>query len=226
MAAEEEDVYTKEELSKLTNPKYFGPGLWVGIHKLARYSDQNDQKIYPGFIKSLCEDFNCSACRPHCIDNITKDPPEKYIGQKWGMSWHSFNFHNRANKALGKKIMSWKQYAKIYLNSDPEKGIVYCKEGCGDEPAFANSHQHHQNANQNANQNAKKSPERIVEVQQQMKIENFQTQGKRSEKVDPRAFKELWVVSKRDPELAHHKKNKKHHKNESSRGDTLHIHKK
>jgi hypothetical protein len=198
MAAEEEDVYTKEDLAKIFNPKIFGIGLWVGIHTTAKVSDStNNQQFYVLFVKDLCQNFRCGACKPHCISNITKDPPEKYLGQKWGMSWHSFNFHNRANKALGKKIMTWSQYAKIYLNSDPEAGGAYCKEGCGDDhpaPAAQNVVQAFAAAN---------------------------TTKKREETIDPRGFKELYKVSKRDPELAHHQRKKRD--DDRSKGDTLHV---
>jgi len=203
MSAEEE--YSKDELAKLSTPKVIGPGAWMTIHKIARYDDLNGQKFYPGFIKSYCEDFNCGSCRPHCIDNVHKDPPEKYVGQKWGMSWHSFNFHNRANKALGKKIMSWKQYAQIYLNSDPDKGIVYCKEGCENEVV--------KNGSPNGGN-----------IMAFAGGGNNDGKKKNSEAIDARGFKELWAVSKRDPELARRKKPNKD--DNKSKGDTLHVRKK
>ena len=202
MSNSDGEEYSKEEMMKLNNPKHIGPGAWMTLHKIARYDDLNGQKFYPGFVKSFCEDFNCGSCRPHCIDNQIKDPPENYVGQKWGMSWHSFKFHNRANKALGKKIMSWKQYAKIYLNDDPEKGIVYCQEGCGDDPLEKEEKKERNEKNERNERNEKK--------------------GKK-EAIDAKAFKELYAVSRKDPELARYRKKKKE---DRSDGETLHIRKK
>ena len=185
------EEYTKDELSRLSNPKIIGPGGWMTLHKLARYDDMNGQKTYPGFIRNFCADFNCSTCRPHCIDNCVKDPPEQYIGQTWGMSWHSFNFHNRANKALGKKIMSWKQYARIYLNDDPNKGIVFCSGGCG------NAYDDKKSGGESGEKGKEKEKEK--------------EKGKeKGEVLDADSFNELIKVSKRDSDLVRIKsKNKK-----------------
>lgn len=115
------------DLNKIANPRIVGPGEWVAIHEIAHYDDTLDQNFYPGFIRTFCDRFRCGECRPHCSGFQKSNPPEKYINQKWGMSRHSFDFHNAVNKRLGKPLMEWETYSKIYIEKD-ESGV--CKEGC------------------------------------------------------------------------------------------------
>lgn len=117
------------DLSKISNPRITGPGQWVVIHEIAYYDDVNGQKFYTGFIRNFCERFRCGECRPHCISFQKNNPPDKYLKQKWGMSRHSFDFHNAVNKRLGKPLMDWNTYSKLYIEKD-ESGV--CQEGCDD----------------------------------------------------------------------------------------------
>jgi len=119
----------KFDHAKLSNPRIVGPGGWKALHILALYDDMNGQNIYPGFVRFFCEKFKCGDCREHCGLHLSKNPPEKFKGQKWGMSEHSRQFHNSVNKGLGKPLMDWDTYEKIWIEDDKE-GV--CSKGCGD----------------------------------------------------------------------------------------------
>lgn len=119
----------KFDHSKLSNPRVVGPGGWKALHLLALYSDLHGKDAYADFVRFFCENFKCGDCREHCTSFLNKTPPEKFKGQEYGMSEHSRQFHNSANKGLGKPIMDWDTYKKIWIDKDPE-GI--CQKGCGE----------------------------------------------------------------------------------------------
>lgn len=112
---------------KLATPSIVGPGAWKTLHLLAVWDDMNGQSFYSGFIRFYCQRFKCKECGGHCAAFINKHPPEKRVGEKWGMSRHSFDLHNAANKALGKPQLSWEEFEFLFI----EEGNGVCQVGCG-----------------------------------------------------------------------------------------------
>lgn len=113
--------------SKLADPKIVGPGGWKTLHLLAVWDDMNGQNVYPSFIRFYCQRFKCRECGSHCAAFNNKYPPEKKIGDKWGMARHSFDLHNAANKALGKPQLPWEMFEELFI----KEGTAVCTEGCG-----------------------------------------------------------------------------------------------
>lgn len=121
----------KFDHSKLIRPKDVGPGCWKTLHLLAKYEDLGNLGAYSGFIRFFCKEFKCGDCRDHCGIYLNNNPPEKFKGKKWGMSEHSYEFHNAVNKRLGKPKLGWDEYMAVWIN-EPESGEGVCAKGCGD----------------------------------------------------------------------------------------------
>lgn len=119
----------KFDHSKLANPRIVGPGGWKTLHILAKFSDIYNKDNYSEFIRFFCSEFRCGECSEHCSVFMNKNPPEKFKGQKWGMSEHSRQFHNAANKGLGKPIMDWDEYESLWISNDK---TAICQKGCGE----------------------------------------------------------------------------------------------
>jgi len=119
----------KFDHSKLSNPRIVGPGAWKTLHLLAKFSDLHKKDNYAEFIRFFCDEFRCGDCREHCGAFLNKTPPEKFKGREWGMSEHSRQFHNAANKGLGKPLMDWDTYESIWIQNDK---TIICQKGCGE----------------------------------------------------------------------------------------------
>lgn len=109
--------------------RYQGPGIWILIHK----SSCKDAVTFLGIIKLLASHFDCAVCRSHMQKYILNDPPQKLKEQlddegrdiryaKWG-----WIFHNVVNERLGKPIMDWNKFKRIYMGSTSE----VCSLDCG-----------------------------------------------------------------------------------------------
>ncbi len=120
----------KFDHTKLSNSRIVGPGSWKALHILAKFSDTHNNNHYADFVRYFCDEFKCGDCREHCGSFLNKIPPEKFKGQEWGMSEHSRQFHNAANKGLGKPIMDWETYQQIWIDKD---SVSFCTKGCGDK---------------------------------------------------------------------------------------------
>lgn len=112
---------------KLADPRLVGPGAWKTLHLLAVWDDLNGQNTYPSFIRFYCKRFKCQECGGHCTKFLDKYPPERRKGDQWGMSRHSFELHNAANKSLGKPQLTWEEFTELFI----KEGQGVCQEGCG-----------------------------------------------------------------------------------------------
>lgn len=116
-------------VNSLSNPRVIGPGSWKALHLLALYSDLNDNDCYSGFIMFFAEKFRCGDCKKHFIDYLRNNPPEKMKSREFGMSIHSWMFHNSVNVRLSKPTISWDEYKAIWID---ETQMKPCQKGCGD----------------------------------------------------------------------------------------------
>lgn len=125
-----------------TDPKVFGPGMWMTLHILGYNSnDLSKAKQFSYTIKSIIEKLPCKKCRNHAIQFINKTKYSNYINQKnrqglyIGPFIYICDMHNNANNLLNKPIISWRESYAIYDNLEN-----ICSDGpCTDDNDISNN---------------------------------------------------------------------------------------
>lgn len=119
-----------------TDPKIIGPGTWYSLHKIAIRATTREKCIaYVEIARSLVEEFPCGECRQHGTKFIESHPFEKYIdmtdnnGRMIGMFIWSWEFHNMANRVLGKPILAFSEAFLLYDETD-----IVCIGDCSEKP--------------------------------------------------------------------------------------------
>lgn len=117
----------------LSDPKVFGPGLWLSIHDKAIEADDTVKtRDFLRHITITSRRLRCDKCKHHCQDYIKKNPPELEFGKTYyvndkvqcsGMFYWSWKFHNAVNKRLYKPTISLEEAYTLYTN-------VECGKGC------------------------------------------------------------------------------------------------
>lgn len=93
-----------------------GRGLWFITHNLGvdATTDETKQR-YADHVRYMCSKLRCVTCGGHCAAFLQDDigRPEKYFNFKMlghedlevGCAYHSFLFHNAANKHAGHEVL-------------------------------------------------------------------------------------------------------------------------
>src|SRR5690606_12606704 len=70
-----------EDYHDLSDPNYFGPGLWLDIHQVAfNAQDLTTQKQFKKKMKFRCNKLPCEKCRKHALEYLVNHPIRDYIG--------------------------------------------------------------------------------------------------------------------------------------------------
>jgi hypothetical protein len=124
--------------SKLSDPRYIGPGSWFVIHTTARYADTIQKKRdFSGFMKRFCEEFRCKECSGHCQKYIKDHPIEPYFnlrsphGEEIGCFKWTWKFHNAVNNRLGKPIVDFQTAYDMYFEWKGSNNV--CSSNCARE---------------------------------------------------------------------------------------------
>lgn len=103
--------------------KQLFPGLWIGIHITAAWSDSPEKNIYFClWIRNLIEHLPCEECSNHARLYLSMYPPER-CEDSFVWSWQ---FHNSVNERLGKPIMGYAEARRLFLGGE----IKLCNGNC------------------------------------------------------------------------------------------------
>lgn len=96
----------------------WGPHLWYVLHIMSYHSPDNMtkeiQKTYHTFYYNVRWIIPCVICKRHYTDNLYKNPPEKNCTSRNKMIDWMISMHNKANVALGKKVVTREMANKQY----------------------------------------------------------------------------------------------------------------
>lgn len=100
-----------------------GRGVWFVLHNMGVDAITYEDKVrYADFARYICSKLRCVTCGGHCASFLQSDigRPEKYFNFKMlghedkevGCAYHSFLFHNAANKHAGHEVLTdfWEWY--------------------------------------------------------------------------------------------------------------------
>ena len=134
-----------------SDPKKFGPGVWLCLHSLALNSTTLElQRAYCHYVRVICDNIRCSTCRTHFREYIETHPPERHIGQdldRNGYCKHLFRWswklHNSVNERTGKEILDFPLCYEFF----GRKKIERCPNGvCDHTPDMhQDAHDNHGN---------------------------------------------------------------------------------
>ena len=96
----------------------WGPKTWDAMHAMSfgfpNLPTKDEKQQAYNFFTALSVMIPCQKCREHCKDHILTHPPK--VQNRESLSQWLFDFHNSVNKRLGKKLVSWDDCKKRYLN--------------------------------------------------------------------------------------------------------------
>jgi hypothetical protein len=108
----------------------WGPALWKTLHGLGKWlgeikeKDERCKKTREAweFTKTLLESIPCPECKAHALieykSTLYQDPVETM--EKWYQVW-VFVFHNKVNKRIHKRALSWEESEELVKEMDPIK---------------------------------------------------------------------------------------------------------
>ena len=101
----------------MTDPKIWGPHAWNLLHTIANAYPENPnhdaQLNIERFIKTFSELLPCSTCKDDFRKYILKFPVQSK-SQKSLVKW-MIDAHNHVNKKLGKKLVTYSEAEKLFL---------------------------------------------------------------------------------------------------------------
>lgn len=125
---------SKISIDALTDPKIFGPGMWMTIHILAIHAKRPQEMLrFIQVVEKLINNLQCKHCQTHALVYMHKHPMVDYMhytNKKQipiGMFVWSVEFHNTVNKFLDKPVMDWQVAYVLYSTELP------CGENCATE---------------------------------------------------------------------------------------------
>lgn len=100
------------------DPRVFGPHLWFVIHMVANNYPKKptfeDQQLAKRFIESLPITIPCEHCASFARMWIISNEYESKVHSRIALQQYFWKFHNDVNIKIGKPILQWKDYFKIY----------------------------------------------------------------------------------------------------------------
>lgn len=124
----------KSQFKDITDPAYFGPGIWYIFHsKSFRANNRQLQLETIAYIRDIINILPCPSCKQHAQKYLLEHPPEQYLdvmidNMNIGIFLWCFLFHNAVNARIGKPIMSWDTAFDLYNITEEKKGM--CSKAC------------------------------------------------------------------------------------------------
>ena len=104
--------------------KEWGPAAWKFFHAAARGFPEKPTKREAerakSFFLNMCAVLPCNECRHHCDNNMKTLPPQTH-SRKDMMNWLDA-FHNKVNKASGKKPVEREEDSTVGCACGPRGG--------------------------------------------------------------------------------------------------------
>tara|TARA_B110000971_G_C19968536_1_gene481422 strand:+ start:283 stop:705 length:423 start_codon:yes stop_codon:yes gene_type:complete len=96
----------------------WGPTYWNYIHLITIYYPDKptyrEKKIYLNLVHNFIETLPCPTCKKEIKNLIDDYELKKNLENKELFSTYMFNIHNKVNKKLRKKIISYKRFEELY----------------------------------------------------------------------------------------------------------------
>lgn len=109
--------------TKFANPENF-QGIWFCLHLFSINCDTQEMKnSFINFVNILVSNFKCEKCKVHFRDYLNKNPLDESNLFKW-----TWEFHNKVNKFLGKKLPTYDDAYQYYNNAE----VGMCEHCNGD----------------------------------------------------------------------------------------------
>lgn len=122
------------------NVELDGPIIWHQMQIICSNAiDDVKIKEAINYIRTTANNFFCDECGIHFRKEIERNPPERYSrlkdenGRYVGLAKWIWEMHNKVNVRLGKPIMPWETFVRIYIypiESTVGSGGI-CMKGCG-----------------------------------------------------------------------------------------------
>ena len=98
--------------------KVWGPHAWIFLHSVTMSypenpTDRDKQNVYD-FFQSLGNVIPCPVCKKHYQINLEQTPIKNNSRNE--LTYWLFDFHNKVNKSLDRKELSFDEFIKIYKN--------------------------------------------------------------------------------------------------------------
>ena len=98
--------------------KQWGPKKWDRLHKIAigypRRPSPADARVAYRSIWALVVNLPCAECREHAARYVTRNPPD--LANTETLQIWAWRFHNAVNARLGKRLVSYWEYLRLYAN--------------------------------------------------------------------------------------------------------------
>lgn len=127
------NIENEEDYLPQTDPKKFGPGMWLSIHQDAVIADKVVRpEVFTIPLSYKASQFPCEKCKEHFLKYLLNNDPAAYKrvnpSETHPMAKWSFNFHNAVNGRLGKPLMTWSTFLSMYVYDNSSS---VCTAGCG-----------------------------------------------------------------------------------------------
>jgi len=112
-------------------PNIWGPDAWTFLHSITlNYPDNptiQDKKYYLDFFNILPNLLPCSICRQNLSKHLSDLPIKFYLNNKLNLCKWLVEIHNKTNKDLGKKTITYSKFLEIYKKkySNPNESSSY-----------------------------------------------------------------------------------------------------
>lgn len=110
-------------MSKISDPKYVGPGRWDVIHSAAlRVTSPQTRTFFQELMRLILDSFHCSKCKGHLREFMRTHPYPRQDKDYFRWTWEC---HNAVNARLGKRQPSLAEAYELW------SAITPC-EDCGE----------------------------------------------------------------------------------------------
>ena len=100
------------------DPSIWGPPLWRKMHlKTFNYPESPSHKDKINMIKyfnNIANVLQCEKCRKHYIRELMLNPVTEHVHSRKSVIKWLINLHNKVNRRLGKRVLSYKEVYAIY----------------------------------------------------------------------------------------------------------------
>lgn len=103
------------------NPDIWGSSFWIILHLLSFEYDIEDKEYHKNFLENLGNILPCVKCQIEYKKYMTKSKIEYILKSKQNYVKGIWEFHNKVNKRLNKKIYSFEEFKEIYKEINKKK---------------------------------------------------------------------------------------------------------
>ena len=103
------------------NPDIWGSSFWIVLHLLSFEYDVEDKEYHKIFLENLGNILPCVKCQNEYKKYMTKSKIENILKSKQNYVKGMWEFHNKVNKSVNKKIYSFEEFKEIYKEINKKK---------------------------------------------------------------------------------------------------------